>query len=96
MSIIVQARHFFNTEGLKAFPALFEEHRRSVAAFPGFISLRHSHPSETEPNDWIGVTLEFENEALLKEWRSSPQHAQIAAKCRRYWTHEPEIVFSLV
>ena len=94
MRVSVHVRHFFNTDGLKAFPALFEEHRRSVAAFPGFISLRHSGLSEAPPNGRVEITLEFESESLLRQWRSSPRHEQIAAGYRRHWMREPEIVFS--
>jgi heme-degrading monooxygenase HmoA len=96
MSVIVHVRHFFNHEGSKTFPALFEEHRRSVSAFPGFISLQHSRPNEAEWNDTIDVTLEFESELLLKEWRSSSPHEQVAAAYRRHWMREPEIVFRSV
>ena len=96
MSVIVLVRQFINTDGLEAFPALFEEHRRSVAAFPGFISLQHSRPRESKFDDTIEVTLEFESELLLKQWRASSQHEQVAANYRRYWTREPEIGFSLV
>ena len=46
--------------------------------------------------DTIDVTLEFESELLLKEWRSSRQHEQVAAAYRQFWTREPEIVFRLV
>src|SRR3989442_1744744 len=94
MSVSIHVRHFFNTDGLKAFPALFEEHRRSAAAFPGFISLQHSRLSEASPDGRVEVTLEFESEPLLIQWRCSPQHEQIAGGYRRYWIREPEIVFS--
>jgi heme-degrading monooxygenase HmoA len=94
MSVSVHVRHFFNREGLTVFPVLFEQHRRSVAVFPGFISLQHSGLSTTELEDTIDVTLEFESKLLLKKWRSSSQHEQIAAQYRRHWTREPEIAFS--
>ncbi len=94
MSASVRVRLSLSEEGLKAFPALFEEHRRSASAFAGFISLRRSGLGEVEANNEVEVTLEFENEALLKQWRASPQHQQVAAGYRRYWTREPEVVLS--
>ena len=96
MSASVHVRLFFSEAGLKAFPALFAEHRRLASAFAGFISLRHSGLAELEPNNEVEVTLEFEHEALLKQWRASPQHEQVTAGYRRYWTREPEVVLSAV
>jgi heme-degrading monooxygenase HmoA len=92
MSALIRVRQFFSQEGLKAFPAMFAEHRRLASAFAGFISLEHSGPGATGRNDEVEVTLEFESELLLKRWRSSPQHEQVAAGYRGYWMREPEIV----
>ena len=93
MSVLVHVRQFFNADGLKAFPTLFEEHRRMASAIAGFISLERSGSGETERSNEIELTLEFESEALLKQWRASPQHEQVAAGYRRFWTREPETVF---
>ncbi|HEU0009141.1 MAG TPA: hypothetical protein VFT34_04915 [Verrucomicrobiae bacterium] len=92
MSALVRVRQFFSDEGLKSFPALFAEHRRLASGFAGFISLEQSVAGEPGRKHEIEVTLEFESEALLKQWRSSAQHEQIATGYRRYWTREPEIV----
>ncbi|MBI2927096.1 MAG: antibiotic biosynthesis monooxygenase [Verrucomicrobia bacterium] len=92
MSASVRVRLFFGEEGLRAFPALFAEHRRAASAFAGFISLRHCRLDAAGGNNEVELTLEFESEALLKQWRSSPEHAQVAAGYRRYWTREPEVV----
>ena len=89
---IIRVRQFLNEEGLNAFPAMFAEHRLLASAFAGFISLEHSGSGATGRNNEVEVTLEFESEALLKRWRSSSQHEQVAARYRRYWTREPEIV----
>ncbi len=89
---IIRVRQFFSEEGLKAFPAMFAEHRHLASAFAGFTSLEHSRSGVTGGNNEVELALEFESEALLMRWRSSPQHEQVAAGYRRYWTREPEIV----
>ena len=94
MSVRVHVKQFVTGEGLSAFPALLEEHRRAAAAFPGFISL-HGCSSQCEGNAELEITLEFQDESLLKKWRSSAPHERIAADYRRYWTREPEIAISL-
>ena len=91
----VSVRHFFTPDGWKAFPRLFAEHQLSVASFPGFLTLRYAPVTSGDGAlAALDMVLEFENEALLKEWRSSPQHAMIAAAYRPYWTREPEVTFS--
>lgn len=94
MSVTVHVRHFFNEEGLRALPRLFEEHQRCLSAFPGFVSLHHSTPVRHEQFNELEMTLEFTDEALLKQWRSSAEHARVAATYRRYWVREPEVTFS--
>ena len=94
MSVIVHVRHFLNRKGERAFPQLFEEHRRRAAAFPGFVSLRHSPPVVGDSTSEIEMTLEFADESLLQNWRSSPDHAQVAAAYQPSWIREPEVTFS--
>ncbi len=92
MSAFVRVRHFLSEEGMKEFDSVLAGHQLLASAFPGFISLQHSRPNEPERNQEACVTVEFENEVLLMRWRSSPQHEQIAARYRRCWTREPEIL----
>jgi len=90
----VHVRHFFTAAGGKAFPRLFADHQRAVSSFPGFLALRHSPVETNGVVATLDMILEFENDALLKAWRSSPQHAQIAAAYRPFWAREPEVTFT--
>jgi heme-degrading monooxygenase HmoA len=94
MSAFVHVRHFFSPEGVQAFPRLFEEHRRSVSAFAGFVSLRRSPPVKGDHASEREMTLEFADESLLQKWRSSPEHAQVGAAYRPFWIREPQLTFS--
>lgn len=94
MSAILHVRQFLNEEGLRAFPRLFREHRRLVAGFPGFVSLRQSPPARGHCASEPEMTLEFEEDSLLQNWRASPEHARVAAAYRPFWIREPEVRFS--
>jgi heme-degrading monooxygenase HmoA len=94
MGAFVHVRHFLTPAGWEAFPRLFAEHQRRVARFPGFVTLRHSKWSASPPLTELEVILEFESEALLKVWRSSAEHTQVAAEYRPFWARDPEIRFS--
>jgi heme-degrading monooxygenase HmoA len=90
----VRVWHFLHPEGLREFPRVFAEHRRLASAFPGFVALRHTPPAPIDGGAEAEVTIEFETHENLMNWRSSPQHAAIAAAYRQLWFLEPEVTFS--
>ncbi len=94
MNATVRVRHFLHAEGLREFSRVFAEHRRLASAFPGFVALRHSTPLPDDDGAEAEVTIEFESQARLMNWRFSPQHAAVAAAYRKLWSREPEVTFS--
>jgi heme-degrading monooxygenase HmoA len=94
MNATVRVRHFLHAEGSREFPRVLSEHRRLASVFPGFIALRYTPPAPMDGGAEAEVTIEFETQESLINWRSSPQHAAIAAAYRQLWFREPEVIFS--
>jgi antibiotic biosynthesis monooxygenase (ABM) superfamily enzyme len=94
MNATVRVRHFLHPEGLREFPRVLAMHRRLASAFPGFVALRHSPPLPVGGGAEAEVTIEFESQRRLMDWRASSQHAAVAAAYRELWSREPEVTFS--
>jgi heme-degrading monooxygenase HmoA len=89
MSAFAYVTQYFSPEGIKHFSEIYQEHKKRASHYHGFVSLRRLWPLvESSPNEVVTL-LEFSDTTLMLTWRSSEDHAWVAAEYGRWWVKPP-------